>query len=123
VLFLTRSPAEGNGAGVSGAGGGAAGASAAAAASPAPVLTYDDGAGVKESEPQLLDAVLGWSFWRFDLELTLGPVERPVRYAVRAAGGADASAAFWLPARGRAFHWGYTSCNGISGSERMLASV
>lgn len=92
----------------------------------------------------LLDTVLGYSFWRFDLEFPLGPHERAVSYAVEwgggggAAGGSgatgnedsggDASGAaaaggsrtetftFWLPGARQNYHAAYYSCNGFSGS-------
>ena len=87
---------------------------------PRPKMTLLDEEGPKEkkqqfNDPLLLDTILGWSFWRFDFELQLNEGQRAVQYVVE-AGGTTSSATFWLQAKGQPFHWGYTSCNGISGS-------
>jgi hypothetical protein len=104
VLFLTR-PGEG-----------------APAGSAPPALEIEDAdAGgqlaAAQSPPALLDSVLGWDFWRFDLSFKLGRSARPVTYRVRHTGGAGEAFTFWLAGAGQPFHWGYTSCNGFSGSE------
>lgn len=87
---------------------------------PSPTLSLDDGPAPAKSQgpikPTLLESVLGWNFWRFDISLELTQVQRSVHYTVTPATGAGAvSATFWLPAAGAPFHWAYTSCNGISG--------
>lgn len=103
VLFLT-SPGEG-----------------APASSAPPTLEIEDAdAGgqlaATQPPPALLDSVLGWDFWRFDLSFKLGRSARPVTYRVRHASGAGEAFTFWLAGAGQPFHWGYTSCNGFSGS-------
>lgn len=89
-------------------------------AGPRPKMTLLDEDGPEEkkrqlNDPLLLDTILGWSFWRFDFELKLNEGQRAVQYVV-VAGETTSSATFWLQAKGQPFHWGYTSCNGISGS-------
>ena len=71
---------------------------------------------IRVGAPTRLDTVLGWSFWRFDFTLMLSERQRAVQYVVTTEKGASSSATFWLQAKGQPFHWGYTSCNGISGS-------
>ena len=77
----------------------------------------DDGdrESTKASGAQWIDGCLGWHFWRFDIELELSAEQRPVRYTVTPpGGGADVSATFYVPGEKESWHWGYTSCNGIS---------
>eukprot|EP00889_Picochlorum_renovo_P005929 jgi/Picre1/32959/NNA_008286.t1 len=71
---------------------------------------------IRVGAPTRLDTVLGWSFWRFDFTRMLSERQRAVQYVVTTEKGASSSATFWLQAKGQPFHWGYTSCNGISGS-------
>ena len=72
-------------------------------------------------QPTLLDTVLGWSFWRWELALELEMQQRKVEYTVtpplELGSTTHITAAFWLPAVGQPFHWAYTSCNGISSGE------
>ena len=80
VLFLTRGGANGDQAGA-----------------PQPTLTLTDGSaaggsGSHQLEPTQLASVLGWAFWRFEIELQLAPWQRPVEYSV-SAGWASASGA------------------------------
>ncbi|EFN58805.1 hypothetical protein CHLNCDRAFT_140599 [Chlorella variabilis] len=104
VLFLTRGGANGDQAGA-----------------PQPTLTLTDGSaaggsGSHQLEPTQLASVLGWAFWRFEIELQLAPWQRPVEYNVSAGTTITKTYSFWLPAVGQPMHWGYTSCNGFSGS-------
>lgn len=69
----------------------------------------------KKIEPVLLDTVLEWQFWRFDISLQQLEQQRAVQYVI-VAGTESRSATFWIQAKGQPFHFGYTSCNGISGS-------
>jgi hypothetical protein len=63
--------------------------------------------------PTLLDTVGAWRFWRFEVSLLLEEAQRKVHYAVRWE-AQNFKSAFWVPAVGQAFHWAYTSCNGMS---------
>lgn len=88
-------------------------------AGPEPVLVLsleqNDASEGLRPEPMLLDTILGWSFWRFDLKLPTTNVSRPVHYEVTVPGTSiSQSAVFWLPASGQALHWAYFSCNGLS---------
>ena len=81
-----------------------------------PILTVKDGSSSKSDKgPRLLDTELGWNFWRFDIKVQLSDVEREIEYEVK-AGDVVSTASFWVQAEGKPFHFGYTSCNGISGS-------
>lgn len=79
------------------AGSGAA-AAAAAAAGPPPVLVLEDagqghgGAGRQELQAQPLDSSLGWTAWRFDIQLALLEWQRPVNYRVTAGEAVGAGA-------------------------------
>ncbi|KAI3436720.1 hypothetical protein D9Q98_006135 [Chlorella vulgaris] len=91
------------------------------AAAPQPTLTLTDdnagsASGTQELTPSKLDDCLGWVFWRFEIELQLAPWQRPVQYSVTAGDTTTKTYSFWLPAVGQPMHWGYTSCNGFSGS-------
>ena len=118
VLFLTKAQGADATSGV------VNGTAAPIVNGPQPLLTYEDpedpqrsaSSTVKQVTAELLETVMGWSFWRFDLSLQLGPGQRPIKYSVSVPGGIDAPAyTFWLPALGQPFHWGYYSCNGLSG--------
>lgn len=52
------------------------------------------------------------------MRYTLGPEERAVRYNVGFPPPPlqEASYAFWLPAVGQTWHWGFYTCNGFSQS-------
>lgn len=120
VLFLTKARVAGGG------GTPVDGAAAASVDGPEPVLIFEDvenpersaSSAPQQVRPELLESVMGWSFWRFDLSLHLGPGQRPIRYSVSVPSSKDAPEAttytFWLPAFGQPYHWGYTSCNGLS---------
>jgi hypothetical protein len=139
LLFLTRSA---QGAAVNGGLAAQGDLAAAGASSPQPKLLLEGGftagtastatsqqdgntglpsmAGSQSQPPTLLDACQGWQFWRFELDLELGPHQRPVHYSVEWGGGSDGGGGatepftFWLPAAGQAFHAAYYSCNGFT---------
>ncbi len=48
------------------------------------VGSMDGGSQPRRLTPVELDRCLGWSFWRFDLDLQLSGWQRPVRYAIEA---------------------------------------
>lgn len=81
-----------------------------------PTMTVtDQGKTVPVTTRTLLDEELGWKFWRFDFDVELTDTERCVEYEVVSSSGSK-KATFWVQAEGKPFHFGYTSCNGISGS-------
>ena len=84
-----------------------------------PTIEIEDGgrASTRVSEAKWLDSCFGWRFWRFDIELELENEQRPVRYVVTPPSGSSGeqqSATFFVPGQNQSWHWGYTSCNGIS---------
>jgi hypothetical protein len=96
ILFLTR---------------GSGGTYGGAAPAPQPALTLHDShagsgaAGKQELAATQLAGVLGWAFWRFELELQLAPWQRPLEYSVSVGGTAVKTHTFWLPAVGQPMHW------------------
>lgn len=82
-----------------------------------------DGGNAIQQQPRalLLDTVLGWTFWRFDLKLIITTAPRPIHYSISVpatvpTASTSASSTFWLPALGQPMHWAYFSCNGLSDS-------
>lgn len=110
VLYVTKQPKGTTGGGGTGGDG-------------APTLILRDESHPDERKRQhavifsgvLLDTVLDWCFWRYDVRVDLTEEERAVDYDVEFAGKKE-SHRFWVQKKGEPFHWGYTSCNGISGS-------
>ena len=81
-----------------------------------PTMTLtDQGSTVTVKTLTLLDEELGWKFWRFDFDVVLTTKERCIEYEVGGSFGSK-KASFWVQAEKTPFHFGYTSCNGISGS-------
>lgn len=73
--------------GAGGAGGGAAATDAGGDDQPTLELSDSGGGGAaspRRLAPALLHGEQGWRFWRFELELELPDVQRPVRYTVHA---------------------------------------
>lgn len=78
-----------------------------------PTLLLDIGKESAQIAPVLLDSVMNWNFWRFNVTLELEDESRAVKYAVE-WNGDRFEATFWIPGFGHPMHWGYTSCNGMS---------
>ncbi len=85
--------------------GSGAAVAAKGAAAPAPVLVLQDSgrgngsAGRQELQAQPLDSCLGWTAWRFDIELPLLEWQRPVSYQVLAGKQARAHPPALPPSR------------------------
>jgi hypothetical protein len=52
----------------------------------------------------------GCTFWRFNIEVELGPTQARIAYRINHA----ASIGFWVPARGQTMNMMFHSCNGFS---------